>query len=172
MNNRTGRIRYLLVCCLLAGGCQGGASSAPVDNPDLGGSLPSAVGQLTAGPERGLRVATTAQLAFRPSGSGFAAGYRSHDTAVADGIVTFTPYTFPRNVRTAHAPLTLETTRIAIDDDQVAGTAISTDLEPTGDVVIDRGGIEERLRNDPTGLHQEWSFPTATRVPPATSSWS
>lgn len=151
-------LRSLLFGAVIAVmGCQGGdgPDQAPVtDQPD------AAPTQLFAGPERIARTASGVVLAFQPEGNGFTGGYRSQSTNVADGIVSFTPYTYTGGQRTPHAPITLETTRIAADDTVLAGAANSTSLDDDGGVSIARGDIVEHLHNDPDDLHQEWSFAT------------
>lgn len=119
-------------------------------------------GPLAVGPARAVDLATHAVLAFRPSDAGFEGGYTTHRATVRDGIVELTPYTFAGRERQAREPVVLETTSIAIEDTQL-GQLTATRLQ-NGAVILERDQIEERLRNDPDGLHQEWEFKTQPAV--------
>jgi hypothetical protein len=148
--------RLFLGTLLLLGGCQDGAS---VDPP----TLPTPSGDpapLAVGPERRLDLIHHAVLAFRPQDGRLVGGYRTHQAAIGDGIVEVTPFTFDRGERRSHAPIALETTSITTDGELIGGGISSSDLDD-GTVVLRRGDVEERLRNQVDGLHQEWSFATA-----------
>jgi len=138
---------------MLLPACQ---SASDPDQPDS--PVPDrAVGALVAGPEQRPNLIDHATLAFRSAESALVGGYRTHRASVRDGAVVFTPYTFPSGERRAHAPLALETTAITAADSRLASGVTSTRLD-NGNVVVDRDGVTEVLRNDEDGLHQEWAF--------------
>ncbi|HUI48069.1 MAG TPA: hypothetical protein VL119_05200, partial [Acidimicrobiia bacterium] len=148
----------LLAGILLATACQGGESTSTSGAEPQGGADTSLVpGTISVGPERDANLVQHAVLAFRAQDDALVGGYRTQQVSIRDGIVAVTPYTFLSGERQGHAAMTFETTSVTIDGSLIASAAEPARLDD-GAVVIPRGPVEERLFNQPEGVHQEWHF--------------
>jgi hypothetical protein len=142
-------------------GCQSGVPTTPEPAPEpetAGPVLPVAIG-----PERASELVQAAALAFQASGGDFVGGYSTHAARIRGGAIEVTPYTFAKGERIAHAPLGLETSVVTVDDAVIGSYASSQRLD-NGSVVLVRGDVDERLTNQPDGLHQEWRFASAPEL--------
>lgn len=131
-------------------------SEAPEpDEADVDSPTPVVVG-----PSRQVDdLVSHAVLAFRPTATGYVGGYTTHRATVRDGLVEVTPFSFTARDRQPRSPVRLETAAILVGG-AALGELTGSRLD-NGSVVLERGEIEERLRNEPDGLHQEWVFPAA-----------
>ncbi len=151
---------------LATAACQSGSStSSPSPDDDLLPTEPTAEpagwSPLSVGPERSAQLVNHAVLAFRQTGSALVGGYQTQEARVVDGAIELTPFTLVNGQRTAHAPMSLETLAISMDDGVFAGPAVKSRID-NGTIKIDRGDlVEESLQNLENGLHQEWKFASA-----------
>jgi len=83
----------------------------------------------------------------------------SWTATIRDGLVEVTPFVFRGGNRQPGEPMRLETTAITRDDSSL-GELAGTRLED-GAVILERGQVDEQLRNEAEGLHQEWAVKAA-----------
>jgi hypothetical protein len=156
--NKNTYLGWLFAGTIVAG-CQSSQDGSAVV---VGGDEPVAQ-QLSVGPGRPVNFVQHAVLAFRPDHGAMVGGYQTHAASISDGIVAVTPFTFQGQDRHAHAPITLETTAITMDD-AVFGSGLTSSRLEDGVVILQRGEVEERLENYAEGLHQEWRFASAPEL--------
>ncbi len=135
-------------------GCAGGSDEAT--NP--GGGPLSLVGSgPSVGRAESAQLLQSAMFAFYEHDGAIEGGWRTHHATVRGGAIELTPYTFDNGERTAHAPISVATSAISVDQSTIAsGPSVGSVVN--GRIVMPRGAAVESLHNDIDGLHQEWAF--------------
>lgn len=148
-----------LGAALLASACQSDSTDVGSIEPSPGPTT-TQTEPLRAGPARSLlSVAQTPTSNFKLENNVFVASAQTHAINVREGIAVIVPYqTLANGQRIAGEPITLETNRVARDEDDNLAGAIARTYVANDGLQIERGTVREVIANREDGVEQSWQF--------------
>ncbi|QSQ27457.1 hypothetical protein JY651_22210 [Pyxidicoccus parkwayensis] len=107
------------------------------------------------------QVIQQVQLSFRPDGAGFSGGHRTYRVTHTEGQLTVSPLASrvdPAEPR--RGGLTFGATQVRRGARALRLGTPHTGVASDGSLHVQRGVVEEQLRNGQDGVEQSWRFPT------------
>lgn len=115
-------------------------------------------GRLQAGPPLALSsVVDRAELRFEPDGTGYRAGFATHEARIHGDALVVSPKHWNGTETISGAPITFATSSLARGDVELDPGIVAT-VPHHNRIELIRPGSTERIENQPEGLEQSWTF--------------